>query len=92
MIQLSGQAESVIRSIADLRAQIASEEVHIQELRTFATEQNPEEIEAQERVKALQNQLTKLEREPNNEQALYPVFAAGKVPAVSLEYAKNCGI
>ena len=89
VIQLNGQAESMIRSIAQLRAEIAAQEVHIQALRTFATDQNPETIQAQEEATALRAQLSQLEKDPRNGTPGSPEFAAGQVPAVSLEYARK---
>jgi uncharacterized protein involved in exopolysaccharide biosynthesis len=89
VIQLSGQAESMIRSIAEIKAQIASREVEIQSLRTFATDQNPEAVRAQEEINALRSQLAKMENDPRNPQAGAGDFAAGRVPEVSLEYARK---
>lgn len=89
VIQLSGQMESMIRSIAQIRAQIASKEVHIQALRTFATDQNPELIREQQEAAALRGQLLQLERDPRNKQSGSPGFAGGQIPAVSLEYARK---
>jgi uncharacterized protein involved in exopolysaccharide biosynthesis len=89
VIQLSGQMESMIRSIAQIRAQIASKEVHIQALRTFATDQNPELIREQQEALALRGQLMQLERDPRNTQSGSPGFAGGQIPAVSLEYARK---
>lgn len=89
VILLSGQAESVIRSIAALRAQIASQQIHIQAMRTFATDQNPEQIEAQEEVRAMQGQLLRLEKDPRNANSGSPDFVAGNVPSVSLTYTRK---
>jgi len=89
VIQLSAQDEAVIRSIADVRAQIASREVEIQSLRTFATDQNPEAVRVQEEINALRNQLAVLEKDPRNLRSSTTDFQAGQVPEVSLEYARK---
>jgi len=89
VIQLSGQAESMIRSIAEIKAQIASREVEIQSLRTFATDQNPEAVRAQEEINALRGQLAKMENDPRNPESGTGDFSAERVPAVSLEYARK---
>jgi uncharacterized protein involved in exopolysaccharide biosynthesis len=89
VIQLSGQTESMIRSIAQTRAQIASKDVHIQALRTFATDQNPELIREQQEVTALRGQLSQLEKDPRNAHSGSPGFAGGQIPTVSLEYARK---
>jgi tyrosine-protein kinase Etk/Wzc len=90
VIQLGGQAESIIRSLAVLRAEIASREVQINSLRMFATDQNPVAIRAQEEINSLRNQLAKLEKDPRNPE-LVSTFGipAGRVPAVALEYARK---
>ena len=89
IIHLGGQAESIIRSLAGLRAEIASREVQINSMRIFATDQNPVAIRAQEEIKSLREQLDKLEKDPRNPQFTNSVgIPAGRVPAVSLEYAR----
>jgi len=89
VVQLSGQAESIIRTIADLRAEIASREVQIQSLHTFATDQNPEAVRAQQEINALRAQLAQLESDPRSQQLGAADFPAGRVPEVSLEYARK---
>ncbi len=90
VIQLGGQAESIIRNLAVLRAEIASREVQINSMRMFATDQNPVAIRAQEEINSLRNQLAKLEKDPRNPE-LTSTFGipAGRVPAVALEYARK---
>lgn len=90
LIQLSGQAEMIIRTIADLRAEIASREVELQSIRTFATEQNPDVTRLQQEISTMRAQLSKLENdqqrrvEPGN-----IAIPAGNVPEDSLEYSKK---
>jgi uncharacterized protein involved in exopolysaccharide biosynthesis len=52
LIQLSGQASSIINAIAQARAQLASREVELQSMRTFATAENPDTIRVQEEIAA----------------------------------------
>jgi tyrosine-protein kinase Etk/Wzc len=89
VIHLNGQTQSVIRSIAQLRAQIASKEVSIQALRMSATDQNPDVLRAQEEVTALRGQLSLLEKDPRNAHSGSPEIAGGRIPTVSLEYARK---
>jgi tyrosine-protein kinase Etk/Wzc len=89
VIQLTGQTESMIRSIAQTRAQIASKEVDIQSLRTLATDQNPELIREQQEATALRGQLSQLEKDPRNAESNNPEFTGGQIPTVSLEYARK---
>ncbi|AXC11520.1 Tyrosine-protein kinase Wzc [Acidisarcina polymorpha] len=89
VIQLSAQSEEIIRSIADVRAEIASREVQLQSLRTFATDQNPDTVRIQEEINTLRSQLAVLEKDPRNVQSTTTDFQAGRVPEVSLEYARK---
>jgi tyrosine-protein kinase Etk/Wzc len=89
VIHLNGQTQSVIRSISQLRAQIASKEVSIQALRMSATDQNPDVLRAQEEVTALRGQLSQLEKDPRNALSGSPEIAGGRIPTVSLEYARK---
>ncbi|HEX5235537.1 MAG TPA: Wzz/FepE/Etk N-terminal domain-containing protein [Silvibacterium sp.] len=89
VIQLTGQAQEIIVSIAQLRAQIASREVQIQALKTFATDQNPDIIRAQQEIDSLRDQLEKLQ---NSQAKLSPgdiQVPSGRVPEVALEYTRK---
>jgi tyrosine-protein kinase Etk/Wzc len=89
LIQLSGQAAAIIGSIAQARAQLASREVELQSMRTFATEENPGAIRLEEEIAALRSNLTNLE---NNQRALQPgdiQLPAGQVPDAALQYERQ---
>jgi uncharacterized protein involved in exopolysaccharide biosynthesis len=89
VIILSGQAASLIQSLAQLRAQIASREVQISAMRTFATDENPNIIRIQEEIGSLRGQLAKLEKDPRNPESNTDAIPAGRVPAITLEYARK---
>jgi tyrosine-protein kinase Etk/Wzc len=89
VIQLTGQAESIIRSIAQIRAEIASREVELQATKTFATDQNPDAVRLQEEIHSLRDQLSKLENDPRASQLGAGSLQAGRVPSVGLEYARR---
>jgi len=89
VIQLTGQAETIIRSIAQVRAEIASREVELQATRTFATDQNPNTIRLQEEINTLRDQLAKLENDPRASQLDPANLPAGRVPGIGLEYARR---
>lgn len=89
VIQLTGQAESMIRSIAQVRAEIAAHEVELQATRTFATDQNPEAMRLQQEIDSLREQLSKLESDPRATQLSAGNMPAGRVPAVGLEFARK---
>jgi len=89
LIQLSGQAEEIIRNVADLRAQIVSREVQMQALRTYAADQNPDVTRLQQEIVALQQQLAAVE---NNQRRMQPgdiQVPTGQVPEAGLEYARK---
>ena len=90
IIQLSGQAEVVIRSIAQMRAEISSRQVELQSLRTYATDQNPDVARLQQEIATMQAQLAKLENDEQRQAAPGDITVpAGRVPEESLEYARK---
>jgi uncharacterized protein involved in exopolysaccharide biosynthesis len=90
LIQLSGQAQMIIQSIAQLRAQIASAEVEMQAKRTFATEQNPDLTRLQEAISTMRGQLAKLEDDQaRRTQPGDILLPAGRVAEDSLEYERK---
>ena len=89
VIQLSGQASSIINSIATARAQLASREVELQSLRTFATEENPDAIRLQEEISALRANLINLENSQRSVQPGDVQLPAGQVPEAALEYERQ---
>lgn len=60
VLQLDSQARALIESASVLRAQIAAKEVELQSMRSFATQDNPQVIVAQQQLEALKAQLAKL--------------------------------
>jgi uncharacterized protein involved in exopolysaccharide biosynthesis len=60
VIQLNGQASALIQSAASLRAQVAAKEVQIQGMRTYATGENSQMVQAQQELDGLRAQLAKL--------------------------------
>jgi len=88
LIQLDGQAQLIIGSIANFRAQIAAKEVQLGSLRTYATEENPEVVRIQQEIRVLRNEASKLERK-QSQSANGDVFvASGQVPELGLEYIR----
>ena len=88
MIQLDSQAKAVIEAIGNLRAQVAAKEVQLQAMRSFATEQNPEYVLAEQQLSGLRSQLAKLESQAGGGDG-DPILSTGKVPGVALEYVRK---
>jgi tyrosine-protein kinase Etk/Wzc len=88
LIQLDSQARALIESAAGLRAQIAAKEVQIQSLRTYATSENAQLVQAEQELEGLRAQLAKLggSEEGADEGLLVP---RGKVPGAGLEYVRK---
>lgn len=83
----TGQAEVLLRSGAQLRAEIASREVQLQALRTYATEENPKVEVLKREIEALRGQLSSLESKDASGSAFN--LSAGKLPQSSLEYIRK---
>ena len=88
LIQLSGQAQGIIEAAASLKASIASKEVVLRGMRTFATGNNPDYLRAEQELAGLRAQLAKVETAPNAGNGDISI-ATAKVPAVALEYARR---
>lgn len=88
VIQLSDQATNIIKSIAELRAAIATKEVELGALRTFATSVNPDYIRIENIISGLKKQLAKSETGVNAGNGDISV-ATNQVPAVGLEYIRQ---
>ena len=89
LIQLSGQAEMIIRTIAEVRAQISSDQVALQGMLTSSTEQNPDVQRLRQQIAALQSQLDKLQDDQKKLQPGDTEVPAGRVPAEALEYVRK---
>jgi len=90
LIQLSGQAQVIIQTIAQLRARIASNEVELQSVRLSSTDQNPNVIRLQEEISTMRAQLSKLENDQHRQEQPGDIAVpAGRVPQDSLEYARK---
>ncbi|HEX4715616.1 MAG TPA: GNVR domain-containing protein, partial [Ktedonobacteraceae bacterium] len=88
VIQLAGQAEITLRSIAQLRAEISAKEVLLETLRTTETEQNGDVQRLESGLNALREQLKKAESDSNASQDNYFV-SAGRIPQAGLEYLRR---
>jgi uncharacterized protein involved in exopolysaccharide biosynthesis len=88
LIQLDSQARALIESAAALRAQIVAKEVQIESLRSFATDQNAQLVQAQQELDGLRAQLAKLGgSETGSGQDI--IVPEGKVPQAGLEYVRK---
>jgi len=88
MIQLDGQAKAIIESVVRLRAQIAAQEVQIQGMKSFATDQNPDLVMANQELAGMKTQLAKMERQQGVASGDVAI-PTGSVPEAGLEYVRR---
>jgi uncharacterized protein involved in exopolysaccharide biosynthesis len=87
VIQLDSQANALIESATSLRAQVAAKEVQIQGMRTYATGENAQLVQAQRELESLRAQLAKLGGSEDSATSL--IVPKGKVPEAGLEYVRK---
>ena len=87
LIQLDSQARALIESAAALRAQIATKEVQIQAMRTFATGENAQLIQSEQELEGLRAQLARLGGSESIDSGL--MVPRGQVPEAGLEYVRK---
>ena len=87
LIQLDSQARALIESAASLRAEIAAKEVQIESMRTYATGENAQLIQAQQELEGLRAQLAKLGGSGELDVGL--MVPKGQVPEAGLEYLRK---
>lgn len=87
MIQLDGQVQAIIGNVAQLKGSIAAKEIQLNAMRTFAAPQNPELLRAQEELRGMQAQLSKMERSQADKGDL--MVPTGSIPEVGVEYVRS---
>ena len=88
VLQVDGQARSLIESGAVLRGQIVAKEVQLQGMRSYATEDNPQMLQAKQELAALQGQLAKLSGSDENSNADI-IVPKGNIPEAGMEYIRK---
>ena len=89
IFQVSSQAEAVIRSMAQMRAEVAAREVSLQSRKAGATTQNPDVLRQEIELKALRNQLQELEASSVKRSKGDPLMPTTMLPEASLEYTRR---
>ncbi len=87
VIQMDGQAHAMIESAAVLRGQIAVRKVEIRGLRSFATEQHPDLVRAEQELASLEAQLAQMDVNSRS-RAGDLVAPKGLVTDAGLDYAR----
>jgi len=86
-LQIDEQAKAAIEGIANLRAQVASREVHLRVLRTFATGSNPEVLKTEEELRGLRAELAKMEGKGASGHD--PLMPTERMPGVGAGYYRR---
>jgi tyrosine-protein kinase Etk/Wzc len=89
LLQPDAQGKTIIASIADLRAQVASHEVQLQTMRSYATPNNPDLKRAETELAGLRSQLAKLEHNAAAVGNGNIGIPAGQFPQAELEYLRR---
>jgi uncharacterized protein involved in exopolysaccharide biosynthesis len=85
VLQIGSQASSLIQSAATLKGQIVAKEVQLQGMRSFATEDNPQMVMAEQQLGALKAQLAKLTGTSENSSSEI-IMPKGNMPQAGMEY------
>ena len=85
---MDSQARSLIESGAVLRGQIVAKEVQLQGMRSYATEDNPQMLQAKQELAALEGQLVKLSGSDENSNADI-IVPKGNIPEAGMEYIRK---
>lgn len=88
VLQIDSQAKSLIESAAILRGQVAAQEVQLQAMRSYATEDNPQVVTAEEQLSALKSQLAKLSGTDANAGSDI-IVPKGNIPEAGMEYFRK---
>ena len=89
VIQLDSQARALIESASSLRAQVAAKEVQIQGMRTYATGENSQIVQAQQELDSMRAQLAKLGGSSADSASGGFIVPKGQVPQAGLEYIRK---
>ncbi|WP_199052843.1 Wzz/FepE/Etk N-terminal domain-containing protein [Aquitalea sp. ASV15] len=88
ILQPEGQIQVIVANMAQLRAGIASKEVELSAMRSFATAQNPNLQKTEQELQAMRAQLAKLEQNQAAKGA--DIFVpTGKLPESGMEYVRR---
>jgi uncharacterized protein involved in exopolysaccharide biosynthesis len=87
LIEIDSQARALIESAAALRAQVTFKEVQIQGMRTYATGENAQLVEAEQELAGLRAQLARLGGSGDNPDGI--IVPKGQMTAAGVEYVRR---
>lgn len=86
-LKIDDQAKAVIEGIAQLRAQIASKEIELRVMRSFATPQNPDLQRVEDEIGGLKAEMAKLETRGGS--GYDPLMPTGRMPQVGTDFIRR---
>jgi uncharacterized protein involved in exopolysaccharide biosynthesis len=89
IFQVNSQVDAVIRSMAQMRAEVAAREVNLQRLKAGATIQNPEVLRQEIELKTMRGQLQEMESSSAKRGQGHPLMTTSMVPEAGLEYTRR---
>jgi tyrosine-protein kinase Etk/Wzc len=89
IVQVSSQMELLVRTIAQLRAEITVREVLLETLKAGATDKNPEVVRVQVELDSLRVHLRQLESGSGARPATPPTLGPANAPAFGLAYLRR---
>jgi tyrosine-protein kinase Etk/Wzc len=89
LLQPEAQGRAIIASIADLRAQVATHEVQLRTMRSYATENNPDLQRAETELAGMRSELAKLEHSNAAAGNGNIAIPARQMPEAELEYLRR---
>lgn len=88
MIELEGQVKGLIANAAQLQGEIAAKEIQLSAMRSYAAKDNPELLQLQEQIRAMNAQMAQLTK-GNRSNSPGLMIATGKIPQVGVEYVRG---
>jgi tyrosine-protein kinase Etk/Wzc len=86
-LDMDAQTSAVIRSIADLRAQITAKEVELKVMKTYTEPKNPDLQKAQDALIGMQEELQKLEAKSGENPGI--LIPTGMMPGIGADYTRK---
>jgi len=92
VVAMDAQAQGVIKTLADLKAQIMAREVQLGVLKEFTTKANPDVQRIEDEIRELKKQLKRLEiqdtQNPKGNESIGAFFSLSEAPSIGLQYAR----
>ena len=88
-LQIDEQAKAVIEGIAAIKAMIASKEVEVNVMRSYARASNPDLQKAEQELRELSEQMRRLEAKGGGNMGHDPLMPTERMPSVGTEYLRK---